>query len=177
MASGLTPRGTHARIGHHNDAAGVVLLAAVPAAASGWTVVPAPPSDGGLFNAVPARTGTDAWAVGDLSATTPLIARWNGSAWARVKAPRLGATEELDSGSATPGGTITWAFGRRTSSTGVVSDLALRNGQGEVSAQVTPGRAARVRFTLAWWGTISSASMAGRPRSPRTSPPGAGGDG
>jgi len=60
-------------------AAGVALFGAVPAAASGWTVVAAPPSDGGFFNAVSARTDADAWAVGDLSATTPLIARWNGT--------------------------------------------------------------------------------------------------
>jgi hypothetical protein len=68
-------------------AAGVVLLGAVPAAASGWTVVPVPPSDGGFFNAVSARTDTDAWAVGDLSATTPLIARWNGTSWSQVTGP------------------------------------------------------------------------------------------
>jgi hypothetical protein len=30
--------------------------------------------------------------------------------------------------SAALGGTLTWAFGRSTSSTGVVSNLALRNG-------------------------------------------------
>jgi len=39
-----------------------------------------------------------------------------------------GATEELDSASAAPGGTITWAFGRSTNSQGVVSNLTLRNG-------------------------------------------------
>ena len=62
-------------------AAGTVLLGASPAGASGWTVVPSPPSEGGFFNAVSARTGADAWAVGDLSATTPLTARWNGISW------------------------------------------------------------------------------------------------
>ena len=51
-------------------AAGAVLLGASPAGASSWTVVPSPPSSGGFFNAVSARTDTDAWAVGDLSATT-----------------------------------------------------------------------------------------------------------
>jgi hypothetical protein len=49
-------------------AAGAALLGAVPAAASGWTVVPAPPPDGGFFNAVSARTDSGAWAVADLSA-------------------------------------------------------------------------------------------------------------
>ena len=39
-----------------------------------------------------------------------------------------GATEELDSASAAPGGTITCAFGRSTNSQSVVSNLTLRNG-------------------------------------------------
>ena len=56
-------------------AAGVVLLGAVPAAASGWAVVPSPPSGGGFFNAVSARTDVDAWAVGDFSASILLTAR------------------------------------------------------------------------------------------------------
>jgi hypothetical protein len=40
----------------------------------------------------------------------------------------VGATEELDSASTAPGGTITWSFGRSTSPEGVVSNLTLRNG-------------------------------------------------
>jgi hypothetical protein len=40
----------------------------------------------------------------------------------------VGATEELFSASAAPGGTVTWALGSSTSSGGVVSSLLLRNG-------------------------------------------------
>jgi hypothetical protein len=42
--------------------------------------------------------------------------------------PKVGATEELDSASAAPGGTLTWAIGRSTSAGGVVSNLTLRDG-------------------------------------------------
>ncbi|HET7245037.1 MAG TPA: hypothetical protein VFJ07_09395 [Streptosporangiaceae bacterium] len=45
-----------------------------------------------------------------------------------VKVPKVGATEELESASAAPGGKITWAFGHSTNSQGVVSNLTLRNG-------------------------------------------------
>ena len=55
--------------------------------------------------------------------TAGIILTWNGSAW-----PKVGATEELYSASAALGGTLTWAFGRSTSSGGVVSNLTLRNG-------------------------------------------------
>ena len=58
----------------------------------------------------------------------PFTAYWNGSAWTKVKVPKVGATEELDSASTAPGGTIAWAFGRSTNSEGVVSNLTLRNG-------------------------------------------------
>jgi hypothetical protein len=126
-------------------AAGTVLLGAVPAAASGWVaapgratapawrVVPSPPSDGGFFNAVSARTDTDAWAVGDLSATTPLTARWNGTAWSQLPGPTVTGARNtvlnaVSAASAAPGRTITWAFDRSTNAQGVVSNLTLRNG-------------------------------------------------
>jgi hypothetical protein len=60
--------------------------------------------------------------------TAAIILTWNGSAWTKVKVPKTGATEELYSGSAALGGALTWAFGRSTSSGGVVSNLTLRNG-------------------------------------------------
>ena len=47
-----------------------------------------------------------------VSGHLPLAAQWNGTAWTKVKVPKVGATEELDSAApAIPGGTITWAFG------------------------------------------------------------------
>ena len=60
--------------------------------------------------------------------TAAIILSWNGSVWTKVQVPKVGATEELDSVSAAPGGTITWAVGRSTNSRGVVSNLTLRNG-------------------------------------------------
>jgi hypothetical protein len=45
-----------------------------------------------------------------------------------VTVPKAGATGELDFAPAAPGGTITWAFGRSTGSTGVVRNLTVRNG-------------------------------------------------
>ena len=119
-------------------AAGAVLLGAVPAAASGpaaasdrtaasgWTVVPSPPSDGGFFNAVSARTDTDAWAVGDLSATTPLTARWNGTAWSQVPGPTVtGARNTVLNAVSAASATDAWAVGRATVSL-VTSSLAAR---------------------------------------------------
>lgn len=112
-------------------AAGAVLLGAVPAAASGqaaatsgWMVVPSPPSDGGFFNAVSARTDTDAWAVGDLSATTPLTARWNGTAWSQVTGPTVsGARNTVLNAVSAASATDAWTVGRATVSL-VTSSLA-----------------------------------------------------
>ena len=104
--------------------AGAVLLSASPAGASGWTVVPSPPSSGGFFNAVSARTDTDAWAVGDLSATTPLTARWNGTSWSQVPGPTVtGATNTVLNAVSAATATDAWAVGRSTQSL-VTSSLA-----------------------------------------------------
>jgi hypothetical protein len=105
-------------------AAGPVLLGASPAGATGWTVVPSPPSDGGFFNAVSARTDADAWAVGDLSATTPLTARWNGISWSQVTGPTVtGATTTVLNAVSAASASDAWAVGRATQSL-VTSSLA-----------------------------------------------------
>jgi hypothetical protein len=105
-------------------AAGAVLLGASPAGASGWTVVPSPPSDGGFFNAVSARTDADAWAVGDLSATTPLTARWDGTSWSQVPGPTVtGATNTVLNAVSAASASDAWAVGRATQSL-VTSSLA-----------------------------------------------------
>ena len=155
-------------------AAGAVLLGAVPAAASGWTVVASPPSDGGFFNAVSARTDTDAWAVGDLSATTPLTARWNGTSWAQVPGPTVtGARNTVLNAVSAASATDAWAVGRATVSL-VTSSLAAHwNGTAwtvvatpEVSgsvltsvADISPGDAYAVGESeaLHWDGTSWSA--------------------
>src|SRR5215472_12254238 len=105
-------------------AAGAVLLGASQAEASGWTVVPSPPSDGGFFNAVSARTDADAWAVGDLSATTPLTARWNGTSWSQVPGPTVTeATNTVLNAVSASSAADAWAVGRATQSL-VTSSLA-----------------------------------------------------
>jgi hypothetical protein len=105
-------------------AAAVVLLSASPAGASGWTVVTSPPSDGGFFNAVSARTDADAWAVGDLSSTTPLTARWNGTSWSQVPGPTIsGATNTVLNAVSAASASDAWAVGRTTQSL-VTSSLA-----------------------------------------------------
>src|SRR6516225_5428030 len=105
-------------------AASAVLLSVSPAAASGWAIVPSPPSDGGFFNAVSARTDADAWAVGDLSATTPLTARWNGTSWSQVPGPTVtGATNTVLNAVSAASASDAWAVGRATQSL-VTSSLA-----------------------------------------------------
>src|SRR5689334_18564588 len=79
-------------------AAGAVALAAAPAAAAPtWTVTPGAhtvPSDARL-NAVSARTGQDAWAVGiykgpnEHDGGVMLAERWNGSVWTQTPTPNV----------------------------------------------------------------------------------------
>ena len=88
-------------------AASTVLLGASPAGTSGWTVVPSPPSDGGFFNAVSARTDADAWAVGRATqslVTSALAAHWNGTAWTVAATPHV-------ANSVLTGVTDAWAVG------------------------------------------------------------------
>ena len=95
-----------------------------------WRVVANPAS--GLLLSVTATGPGNVTAVGHNTTvngpTAGIILSWNGSTWTKVKVPKVGATEELYSTSATLGGSLTWAFGRSTSSGGVVSNLTLRNG-------------------------------------------------
>jgi hypothetical protein len=96
----------------------------------GWHLVPNPAS--GLLLSVTGTGPGNVTAAGHNTTangpTAAIILSWNGTAWTKVKVPKVGATEELDSASAAPGGTITWAFGRSTSPAGVVSNLTMRNG-------------------------------------------------
>lgn len=95
-----------------------------------WHPVPNPVS--GLLLSVTGTGPANVTAAGHNTTangpTAAIILSWNGSTWTKITAPKVGATEELDSASTAPGGTITWAFGRSTNSSGVVSNLTLRNG-------------------------------------------------
>ncbi len=87
-----------------------------PAYAATWAVVPTPNVSNGLnlFIGVDASSTTDAWAVGraDHSPSQPfvrpLVARWNGSAWAVVSTPTTGGQLSGVDGSASNN---VWAVG------------------------------------------------------------------
>jgi hypothetical protein len=50
--------------------------------------VPGPPApDGSALQAVAATSATDAWAVGSISASGPLVWHWNGTTWKNVPLP------------------------------------------------------------------------------------------
>jgi len=97
---------------------------------SSWQVVPNPAQ--GLLLSVTATGAGNVTAAGHNTTangpTAAIIISWNGSSWVNDTVPVVGATEELFSASAAPGGTITWALGSSTSSVGAVSSMLLRNG-------------------------------------------------
>jgi hypothetical protein len=79
-------------------AAAATMLAALPAAAATWTVVPAQAvGTSSLLTSVDAVSATDGWAVG--GSGNGLVERWNGSAWSVVASPNL-----LD-----PANSLSWA--------------------------------------------------------------------
>ncbi len=83
------------KIGLGISLAAAGLLVAGPAlAATGWTVVSAPPTGQNAFlTGVSADSASDAWAVGSQNAepngvgAKPVLDHWNGSAWSQVTAP------------------------------------------------------------------------------------------
>jgi hypothetical protein len=99
-------------------AAGAALALAAPAfAAPAWVITPiASPADG-LLNAVSARTGADAWAVGtfpgpnDDDGGVMLAEHWNGTAWSQTPTPNIFRFDEkLNAVSAASAGDV-WAVG------------------------------------------------------------------
>src|ERR1039457_1258792 len=121
--STLTTKGTvmlRLKIGIWVALPAAVLFAASPAlAATGWTVVPAPPTGQNAFlSGISADGGTDAWAVGSENAEAngvgakPVIDHWNGAAWSQVTAPATaGNTASLAAVSASSAADA-WAVGR-----------------------------------------------------------------
>jgi hypothetical protein len=110
-------------------AAGAVALAAAPAAAAPtWTVTPGAntvPSDARL-NAVSARTGQDAWAVGiykgpnEHDGGVMLAERWNGSVWTQTPTPNVQFFDENLLAVSAASGSDVWATGS-TNQTGFKS--------------------------------------------------------
>ncbi len=62
-----------------------------------------------------ARSGSDAWAVGNYWNTTglsrSLILHWNGTAWSKINSPNPGPTANRLSGVSARSGTDAWAVG------------------------------------------------------------------
>src|SRR5437762_10908806 len=66
------------------------VLSALAAAPPGtWKVVPTPGGGayGSSLSGVAVVSASDVWAVGSTGDYSPLILRWNGSAWSTVSAP------------------------------------------------------------------------------------------
>jgi hypothetical protein len=77
-----------------------------------WVTVPSPmPTGDDVFEGVAAVSANDIWAVGAQGRRPPLVARWNGHAWAQVTAPyQREALNGLSAVSA-PSATDVWAGG------------------------------------------------------------------
>ena len=104
--------------------AATLALTTLPAsAAAGWTVVSIPATGTNTqLNGVFARTGTDAWAVGEQysSPIGPVVYHWNGSSWSADTDPTAGTYSPLYGASTFPGASSEWAAGINSSDTGLV---------------------------------------------------------
>jgi hypothetical protein len=95
-----------------------VLLGASPAlAASGWAIVPAPPTgENAVLESVTAPSDSNAWAVGFSNAEAnglgakAVIDHWNGSAWSQATAPTISGSADL-LGVNSSGTSDAWAVG------------------------------------------------------------------
>jgi hypothetical protein len=105
-------------------AVGVAVALAIPAsAAPAWVITPTvDPSPAtvpfsNMFNAVAARTGGDAWAVGDFHGPNEddglvmLAERWNGTAWAQVATPNVVHFDEKLNAVSPAAANDVWAVG------------------------------------------------------------------
>ena len=79
-----------------------LVLAASPALAASWTIVPAPPAgQNGLLLGVTSTSDSNAWAVGYSNAAAnglgakQVIDHWNGTAWSQVTAPTVSGSADL----------------------------------------------------------------------------------
>ncbi len=94
-----------------------LMIGSAAFAASGWSVVPVPPTgNNAQLNGVSARTSTDAWAVGQQFGAAgqapppPVSYHWNGSTWSPVATPNFGQRANLLAVSASSASDA-WAVG------------------------------------------------------------------
>jgi hypothetical protein len=142
-------------------ASAVVLLGGTAAAATGWTVDTVPQTGIAtvLYGAF-ARTGTDAWAVGEeygpsgQPAPPPVAYHWDGSAWSLTTTPALTAAASLVAVSAS-GATDAWAVGW----TGGYTHVALsEHWNGSAWSRVTGPASSTKLFSLRGVADLSPAS-------------------
>ena len=110
-----------------------LVLAASPAlAASGWTIVTAPPTGvNASFTGVSSTSDSDAWAVGSENAALngvgakALIDHWNGTAWTQVATPATPGNTASLAGVSASSPTDAWAIGRTQVNRSDFAPLAL----------------------------------------------------
>ena len=111
----------------------VLVLAASPAlAASGWTIVTAPPTGvNASFTGVTSTSDSDAWAVGSENAALNgvgakvLIDHWNGTAWSQVATPATPGNTASLAGVSASSTTDAWAIGHTQVNRSDFAPLAL----------------------------------------------------
>lgn len=110
-----------------------LVLAASPAlAASGWTIVTAPPAGvNASLTGVTSTSDSDAWAVGSENAALNgvgakvLIDHWNGTAWSQVATPATPGNTASLAGVSASSSTDAWAIGRTQVNRSDFAPLAL----------------------------------------------------
>jgi hypothetical protein len=134
------------KVGAGITVAAALAFGAGPAlAASGWTIVSAPPAgQNAPLRAVSAVSATDAWAVGYHSGNAgtnvgakPLIDNWNGAAWSAASVPATPGNTALLLAVSASSATDAWAVGRTQVNKSSFEGLALHwNG---TAWSVSPG--------------------------------------
>ncbi|HEX2418757.1 MAG TPA: hypothetical protein VHJ83_11650, partial [Micromonosporaceae bacterium] len=95
----------------------------------GWqhgTITNAP---SGRFNGVTALSATKVYAVGGSFDGDTLVARWDGTSWARESTPSPSGYDSLAGASATGTG-IVWGVGTQTGGSGTARTLSIRTTNG-----------------------------------------------
>jgi hypothetical protein len=109
-----------AKLGATAAVGAALVLAAGPAlAATGWTIVTAPPTGvNASLTGVTSTSDSDAWAVGSENAelngvgAKVLIDHWNGTAWSQVATPTTPGNTASLAGVSASSTTDAWAIGR-----------------------------------------------------------------
>jgi hypothetical protein len=122
-----------AKLGATAAVGAALVLAASPAlAASGWTIVTAPPTGvNASFTGVSSTSDSDAWAVGSENAALNgvgakvLIDHWNGTAWSQVATPATPGNTASLAGVSASSSTDAWAIGRTQVNRSNFAPLAL----------------------------------------------------